>query len=817
PNTLQKRLGDGFLEQRLVREQIAQLTGQRFLGDHTDDDAQYLALLQAGATFAQAHPLRPGITLTAEQVAALTSDIVWLEAKEVTLPDGRTVTALVPRVYLMPREGDLAPNGALLAGRQVHLDLSGDFLNSGSVAGRELVLIDANGIRSSGRIASQGATALRAQQDIELDGGDVSAKDLLMLDAARDLKVASTSARSTDGQAEVLDRVARLYVSEDAGVLIARAGQDIELQAALAQAGVVDMHAGRDLRLTTLTTREALDTTRDEKNFGRVQRSAEVGSAIGGNNVNLSAGRDVQMRAAQVQANEDLNLHAGRNLDITAGEASHQVEHGLYAKSSGLLGSSSTETRTLDSHTRAQGSSLGGRHVSLSADGDITFKGSHAIADEDLNVNAGGDVRVLSARTEHRQERFREEKTSGLYGSGAGITLGSQQHSSEQESSGTGAAGSTLGALKGDVTIRAGQTYEQVGSDVLAPEGDIDVRAKNIRVTEARTSEQRWQEEKMRQSGFTVGLSGGAVQAMQAFAETVEAIGHTDDKRMQALGAATAGLQVKQGLDAVAKAQAQGDASGGMAINFSIGSSSSRSTSEASSDSAQGSRVLAGGDIVFIAEGADKNAGERSNILVRGSELTAGREARLKAEGKVDLRAAENTTKEKTESENHAASFGVGMQIGGSGAGVGFTVSASSGKGNAEGESLTHTNTHIRAGERVSIESGDDTVLAGAVVSAERVEADIGGNLRIESLQDRATYTERSKQSSASATFGAGAGGSFSASKTDIESEYASVGEQSGIRAGDGGFDVKVKGKTVLKGGAITSTQLAVDEQRNDF
>ncbi len=225
----------------------------------------------------------------------------------------------------------------------------------------------------------------------------------------------------------------------------------------------------------------------------------------------------------------------------------------------------------------------------------------------------------------------------------------------------------------------------------------------------------------------------------------------------------------------------------------------------------------AGGDIVFIAEGADKGAGERSDILIRGSELTAGREARLKAEGKVELRAAENTTKERTESENHAASFGVGMQLGGSGAGVGFTASASSGKGNAEGESLSHTNTHVRAGERVSIESGEDTLLAGAVVSADRVEADIGGDLLIESLQDSASYREKSKQSSASATFGAGAGGSFSASRTDIESEYASVGEQSGIRSGDAGFDIQVKGKTVLKGGAITSTQVAVDEQRNGF
>src|SRR5690606_14942468 len=153
-----------------------------------------------------------------------------------------------------------------------------------------------------------------------------------------------------------------LRVSEDAGVLLARAGQDIELQAALAQAGVVDVQAGRDLRLTTLHTREELDTTRDQKNYGRVQRSGEGGTSVGGGDVTLAPGQDVQMRAAQVQANGGLNnaglndevpyceqdnnghlndnghlsIHAGRNLDITAGQASYQVEHGLYAKSSGL-------------------------------------------------------------------------------------------------------------------------------------------------------------------------------------------------------------------------------------------------------------------------------------------------------------------------------------------------------------------------------------------------------------------------------------------------------------------------------------------------
>ncbi|WP_332744643.1 DUF6862 domain-containing protein [Hydrogenophaga sp.] len=53
--------------------------------------------------------------------------------------------------------------------------------------------------------------------------------------------------------------------------------------------------------------------------------------------------------------------------------------------------------------------------------------------------------------------------------------------------------------------------------------------------------------------------------------------------------------------------------------------------------------------------------------------------------------------------------------------------------------------------------------------------------------------------------------------KTKIDSSYASVREQSVIRAGDGGFDVSTQGKTTLVGGAITSTQAAVDAGANRF
>src|SRR5690606_22628498 len=133
-------------EQKLVREQIGELTGRRFLTGHASDEEQYRALLQAGATIASEWNLTPGVALTAEQMARLTSDIVWLVEQEVTLPDGSVTRALVPQVYLRVLPGDLDNNGALLAGAAVDISLRGDLVNSGSIAGRQLVSIEAGNI-----------------------------------------------------------------------------------------------------------------------------------------------------------------------------------------------------------------------------------------------------------------------------------------------------------------------------------------------------------------------------------------------------------------------------------------------------------------------------------------------------------------------------------------------------------------------------------------------------------------------------------------------------------------------------------------------
>jgi len=95
--------------------------------------------------------------------------------------------------------------------------------------------------------------------------------------------------------------------------------------------------------------------------------------------------------------------------------------------------------------------------------------------------------------------------------------------------------------------------------------------------------------------------------------------------------------------------------------------------------------------------------------------------------------------------------------------------------------------------------------------------ADIGGHLKIESLQDTATYKSQQLSANASVTVGAGVSGSAGASASRVNSDYRSVTQQSGLKAGDGGFQVDVRGDTTLTGGAITSTQAAVEQDKNSF
>jgi filamentous hemagglutinin len=137
--------------------------------------------------------------------------------------------------------------------------------------------------------------------------------------------------------------------------------------------------------------------------------------------------------------------------------------------------------------------------------------------------------------------------------------------------------------------------------------------------------------------------------------------------------------------------------------------------------------------------------------------------------------ASQNTSTQTSGSTNSSASVGIALQLGNSGGGLVFTGSVSKGGGN--GSETTYTNTHIAGADSVSIKSGSDTNVKGATVERKQVTA---------------TYSEKNQQVGVSGMIGAGMSGSVNYAKSNINSSYASVTEQSGLKAGDGGFTVNV-------------------------
>ena len=99
------------------------------------------------------------------------------------------------------------------------------------------------------------------------------------------------------------------------------------------------------------------------------------------------------------------------------------------------------------------------------------------------------------------------------------------------------------------------------------------------------------------------------------------------------------------------------------------------------------------------------------------------------------------------------------------------TGSFSAGKGNSTGNSTTNVNTTVSAGNNLTLTSGNNTTLSGAVASGNTVDANVGGNLLIQSLQDTASYTSSQKQ------VGVNGGVQFSATSPNPWSVSANVSD----------------------------------------
>ena len=251
-----------------------------------------------------------------------------------------------------------------------------------------------------------------------------------------------------------------------------------------------------------------------------------------------------------------------------------------------------------------------------------------------------------------------------------------------------------------------------------------------------------------------------------------------------------------------------------MGISASYGSQSSKSETRTDSRQSQGSTLTAGQNLSITATGKNHNA-QSGDITITGSQLKAGKDLSLDAARDNTLQSVQNS--ESTVGKNSSKGGNVGVGIGAGSGGYGISVSAgvNAGKGHENGNGLTHTETTLDAGSNLKVTSGRDTTLTGAQASGEKVTVDVGRDLTLQSQQDSDRYDAKQQNVSAggSFTFGSMTGSAnVSASKDKLHSNFDSVKEQTGLFAGKGGYDVKVKEHTQLDGAVIASQ---ADKEKN--
>ncbi|ALV81470.1 DUF637 domain-containing protein [Pseudomonas aeruginosa] len=504
PDASKKRLGDGLYEQRLIRDAVVARTGQRYIDGLSSDEALFRYLMDNAIAYKDQLHLQLGVGLSAEQMAALTHDIVWLEEVEV---NGEKV--LAPVVYLAQAEGRLAPNGALIQGRDVKLVSGGDLHNVGTLRARNDLSATADNLDNSGLIEAGKRLDLLAGDSIRnRQGGVIAGRDVSLTALTGDVINERSVTRydsALDGRTwerSFADSAARV---EAANSLNVQAGRDIaNLGGVLQSRGDLSLDAGRDVTVAAVEDRQG----QTRWSTSRLQSVTQLGAEVSaGRDLNVSAGRDLTAVASTLEARRDIALSAGR--DVTLAAAANE-EH-AYSKTRKVT---YQEDKVAQQGTRVDA----GGDLAINAGQDLRLIASQASAGDEAYLVAGDKLELLAAndssyylydkkkkgdfgRKETRRDEVTDVKAVGSQiSSGGDLTLlsgGDQTYQGAKLESGNDLAIVSGGAVtfeavkdlhqesheksKGDLAWQSskgkGQTDETVRQSQIVAQGNLAIKA----------------------------------------------------------------------------------------------------------------------------------------------------------------------------------------------------------------------------------------------------------------------------------------------------------------------------------------------------
>ena len=854
PERRLKRLGDGFYEQQLINEQIVSATGKQYLEGYTDNEAEYKALLEAGIAFGKAFKLAPGIALSKEQMEAITSDMVWLETKTVVV-DGKSQQVLYPKVYLAKQPAkSVDAMGGIISGKAIVSNTNADILNQGIMTADTIVL-GAHDVQNTGRIDGRKVT-IKASQDV-MNTGNIHGDKQVTINAGRDINVGAHVDRLENH--DIVSRQGTIGVAKD-GDLVLSAKRDVNLKGAIVHTGEnskATIESGQNINVTTEALSAKKDMTVNSDNYNRTDRRTELGTAIlSDNNVNLHAGNDVNIRNGIVNSEHGVtSVEAGNDVNITNGNSYSRDEYGLKYKEKSLLSRTTNIIRTDHEHTGVLSSTIGGDTINVKANRNVSVTGSNILGTKDVSVSAGNDVRTDSGEETQRDDVYQYSKKSGLMGAGIGFNIGSKKVTDTIDGRYKSQVASNISSSDGEINVKAGNTIHSTTTNYFSNQ-PADLSAQNVIVDGKHNTAHVVQSHEEKRSGLTVSVGGQIVNELNNAQQLGKRANSRKNSKLSTLEYLEAANTLKHAYNdgdtynnakieklvekekaILAKAdelntayqaehpeeknamhpdvkaainninnRAKKDSL--LNIHVGVGSSKFKQLSELNQENYIGSSI---GSKNKVSITADSKNSDKGNIHITGSVIEAP-EVNLNATNNLSLDAGTNSSVQRDTYTSSGWSVGATVSPHGNGV-IGLEANVYKGKENALETTKTHTGTIIR-GKQVNTVSGNDTEIIGSKVIGDSVTAKVGHDLKIESLQDTNDYHKISKNKGISVSYGMSGSArvGFDNSRGSTDSHYASVTEQAGIYAGDGGYNVQVNNATTLTGGIIKGS---TDKSKN--
>ncbi|WP_193775916.1 MULTISPECIES: hemagglutinin repeat-containing protein [unclassified Pseudovibrio] len=767
-------LGDPYFDTRLITDQVIAATGDRWISDGVGSDAdQVRELMHNAAEQSETLDLTYGVSLSDDQVAQLTQDIVWYEK---TVVAGHEV--LIPRLYLADAKNRRNTDGAIIVAGSVNLS-AGEVINTrGKISGKKDVLIAAQGTltNSSGTISGE---------TVEL--------------AANEIVVETLTTTTGNGQ----DRVGTIVreigsVSAENSLILKSTGDTLIAGGDLSSGGTLEIGTGGNLKVTGVEARSHFDFETKGNGVHRVgveDKTRYVTSSIQvADDLKLKSEKDITLEGALIASDGTASIEANDDVTISA------LEESTYSfsnsKHKGFL---SGKTRRRETSSTEQVGTVVATVDDLdikSNTGSVDITASAISSEADVTLEAAKDVNLNTAENTFQEDVLK--KSHGFFAEvgGGSATVG---YKSQKHKFNTDVTTNVVSSVSGEnISIKAGEDVNSIAA-VLNADNDLSVTAEgDINLEAVNDNYEHSESHRVDTVALSVSVFENVSGAVKTLVETPKAAtAGKGNVGYQAITAVSAAVKAADAANTLVDIAQNGGTVAGITSSLTVSSEKSRSHEESSA--AKVSVLNAGNDLTLI-------AGE--DITSEGAQIDVGGDAALDAGGEMTLGAADNTM--ASSGKNSSKSAGISVTAGISRKGdisVSAGVNASIQNGKHESEQTYKTNSKLNVAGNLDLTSGADTTLKGAQVTARTADLDVGGDLNIESIQDTGSNSSSSAGASGGISvdiFSGNVSGNLSVNGSKGEGSRAWVTEQTGIVTEET-LEIDVAGNTDLTGGLIAS------------